>query len=109
MPPEYCDEKEYTSKGDVWGLGVLLYELVSGVKPFDDALMKKVIANKDLWDKSNHRLYDPIPESYSEELSDVIDYMLHPNLEDRPTIDEVMNTKIVRLKMKQLFPDMKTL
>lgn len=67
--------------------------------------MKNVIKFKDQRDKSTKRLYEPIPEAYSEELSDIIDYMLNSWEEDRPTMAEVMNTKILRLKMKALYPD----
>jgi len=67
--------------------------------------MKSVIKYKDQWDKSTKRMYEPIPEAYSEELSDIIDYMLNSREEDWPTMAEVMNTKILRIKMKALYPD----
>lgn len=35
MPPEYCENQVYTAKGDVWGLGVLIYEVCAGDKPID--------------------------------------------------------------------------
>lgn len=85
----------------------MLYELCAGEKPIDEALMKKIITFKDSWDQNTKRMYEPIPDAYSEELSDIIDFMLNSREDERPTMSEVMNTKILWLKMKELFPDMK--
>ncbi len=40
-------------------------------------------------------MYEPIPDAYSEELSDIIDFMLNSREDERPTMSEVMNTKIL--------------
>ena len=34
MAPEILEKKGYTQKADIWSLGVLLFELISGVTPF---------------------------------------------------------------------------
>ena len=51
MPPEYCESKTYNKSGDIWGLGILLYELCAGEKPIDETLMKKIIKNLESRDK----------------------------------------------------------
>lgn len=35
MAPEACQSEPYTSKSDVWALGVILYELCTLKKPFE--------------------------------------------------------------------------
>ena len=34
MPPEACQSKPYTSKSDVWSIGIILYELCTLKQPF---------------------------------------------------------------------------
>jgi NIMA (never in mitosis gene a)-related kinase len=64
MAPEACESKPYTSKSDVWALGVILYELCTLKKPFaaDNllGLVFKIVSDK----------HDPIPETlpYTREL-----------------------------------------
>ena len=50
LSPEICQEKPYNSKGDVWALGCILYELCTFNKPFiasnPAALILKIINGK---------------------------------------------------------------
>ena len=34
MAPEIIQEKEYDEKIDTWSLGIMFYELLTGVSPF---------------------------------------------------------------------------
>lgn len=38
-------------------------------------------------------------------MSDLIEYLLYPAMKDRPTIDEVLNSKIIWKKVKEIFPE----
>jgi len=57
------------------------------------------------WDKSTKRYFDLVPKHYSPEVSDLIEYMLYPNIVNWPTIEDIMNSKIIRRKIKEIFPD----
>ena len=41
MAPEVLNRGVYNSKADVWSLGTILYELLTGKSPFKDATNKE--------------------------------------------------------------------
>ena len=58
MSPEMMGHKLYNSKSDIWSLGVIYYEMVSGGLPFfgnsDAELLKDVTQHKgDIFQKNN--------------------------------------------------------
>ena len=44
MAPEMILRKPYTHKIDIWGLGILLFELIEGRAPFEGAKQEEVLA-----------------------------------------------------------------
>jgi serine/threonine protein kinase len=42
MAPELVKEQKYTEKVDVWSLGCIVYQLLSGITPFDGNTMEEV-------------------------------------------------------------------
>lgn len=43
--PEMVEGNEYTEKVDLWMLGVVMYECLSGVNPFWDTNLKRTMEN----------------------------------------------------------------
>jgi serine/threonine protein kinase len=45
MSPELVLNKKYSEKVDIWSLGVITYQLLSGRTPFDASKIKKINHN----------------------------------------------------------------
>ena len=101
LSPEICKEKPYNSKGDVWALGCILYELCTFNKPFiasnPAALILKIINGKFIpLNETNNGL------NYSEDLKNMIDNILQKDYLLRPLMIDIINSKIFTEKAIKL-------
>lgn len=83
--PEMLDlwqKHKIDEKVDIWALGCLLYRICFFVHPFDDGTNLQII-------NVNYSIPDNSP--YSTQMHDLIQYMIDPNPETRPTIFQVMD------------------
>ncbi|ORE05185.1 kinase-like protein [Rhizopus microsporus var. microsporus] len=82
LAPEIIISKGYTKAVDWWGLGVLIYEMVTGKAPFIDKnpvnLYQKILECRVEW-----------PEDMSPELKDLLQNLLTSDLEVRFTSKEI--------------------
>ena len=96
LSPELCEEKPYNHKSDIWSLGCVLYELCTLKHPFESnnqgALILKIVRGK----------YNPIPTTYSRQLSEVVDKLLNKNYKIRPSIQEILEMQFVKEKASQM-------
>ncbi|KAF0755470.1 hypothetical protein AaE_004957 [Aphanomyces astaci] len=103
MSPEMVNEMTYDERSDIWALGCLLYELAALVyvheascaPPFDAtnqlALAKKISAGK----------FSRIPNEYSEDLFQVIRWMLHRQRSRRPRIEDLERVPILVRRLRE--------
>ena len=77
--PEVWNDKPYNEKSDLWSLGCVLYELVTGKPPFQAADMSM------LFKRITRGAYQAIGSQYSQDLSHVIKCMLQQTPSHRPS------------------------
>lgn len=112
MAPELCAEKPYDGEADIWSLGVLLYEMMALVRPFNaasaPALSQLVMKGKcvPLWERTtltgtgspNSSLSGGGGKGlpYSRELMDLVMSMLTVDPSARPTLRRLLRSTYVR-------------
>ncbi|XP_078343874.1 serine/threonine-protein kinase Nek2-like isoform X2 [Oculina patagonica] len=84
MSPEQVNKQSYNEKSDIWSLGCLVYELCSLSPPFTAMNQRSLEA------KIRIGKFRPIPDQYSQELSEVVNSMLRVNEDRRPSIDKLL-------------------
>eukprot|EP00750_Incisomonas_marina_P029895 INCI7240.4.p1 GENE.INCI7240.4~~INCI7240.4.p1 ORF type:complete len:445 (-),score=89.95 INCI7240.4:1836-3170(-) len=89
MSPELATNAPYTQKSDVWALGCILSEVCSTEVPFPaksfPELVQKITGSEPT----------PIPDSYSPEVSRIINWMLIKDREQRPLMRELMQDPFI--------------
>lgn len=84
VAPEVAKREDYSTKADVWSLGVILYFMSVGTLPFTDSSVTGVL-RKIIEDPFN------IPETMSPVLADLLQKMLEKDPEHRISINEVLS------------------
>ncbi len=101
MPPEVIQGKPYDNKADVWALGVILYELVTFKKPFDDEGIQGV------FDKIVKHPYEPFPQETDSDLKMLIGALLNKDFRKRPTIFELAQIPCMRTAIQKFVEENK--
>ena len=95
MSPEQINEQRYNEKSDIWSLGCIIYEMAALRPPF------KANSHLSLAIKIKAGKYDRIPEIYSDELWETIQWMISLNQEKRASIEDLLSVP----RMKQILQD----
>jgi serine/threonine-protein kinase len=88
MCPENIIRGEFSCSCDIYSLGVIFYELISGIRPFDGDVLSKIIEqklNKTYF--SLKRINNQVPA----EISNMIDRMISQYPDERPDISMVLS------------------
>lgn len=84
MVPEMIKKQAYDNKVDIWSLGVILYEIMTGERPFQgdyNKKLKKSIINDE---------YKVLPIIFKDEIKELLSSMLNKNPKQRPIITDVL-------------------
>ena len=100
LSPELCEDKPYNERSDIWALGVVLYEMMTGQHPFnaqnEGALIRKIMRG----------VYDTPPPHFSASLREILKLCLTFSPVQRPTSALLMNHAVIRTKAKELDIDL---
>ena len=92
--PEIWQDKAYDYKCDIWSCGVIIYEIATLRTPFRGTSLNELYQN------ILHGSYIPISNRYSDDLHKIISYMLQVDPYRRYNIDELLNSDIIKRKIK---------
>lgn len=103
MSPEIVKEEKHDGKTDVWSLGVIMYEILAGRRPFNgpDALLGTEITTKEII---------PINKTaFDTRVSELVHAMLRKNPASRPFVRDIMKSSVVqefadKLNLASFFP-----
>uniref|UniRef100_A0A4W5LHK9 non-specific serine/threonine protein kinase n=1 Tax=Hucho hucho TaxID=62062 RepID=A0A4W5LHK9_9TELE len=95
LSPELCQDVPYSSKSDIWALGCLLYEICALRPPFAASnllsLLYKIIRGE----------YSPVPHTYSDSITSLVQILLCPVPEDRPSAGAILDMTYVREHLRE--------
>ena len=97
LSPELCENKPYNHKSDVWSLGCVVYEMMTGSHPFNaqnqGALFIKILKGK----------YAPVRTlAYSHDLKELMDRCLTVNQTRRPDTVSILQSRAAHAKARTL-------
>lgn len=96
LPPEMVKGHTHGLSADIWSIGVLIYELVIGISPFEGYLEK---GTREKIAKGKYEFPNDSGQRPSKEVKDLIGMVLQLNPKDRPTASEIMKHKWFRSRL----------
>lgn len=95
MSPEQLDDNKYNEKSDVWACGCFLYEMCTLSPPFEASNQLSLAL------KIRNGKYENIPSVYSSELQRVIQWVLTKDINERPSVDELLNIPEISMRLRE--------
>jgi NIMA (never in mitosis gene a)-related kinase len=92
--PEVWKDQPYDNKSDVWSLGCVLYEMITLRPPFRAKDMEG------LFNKVCKGQYSKIPDRFSDDLFQVIQFLLQVNSSSRPSCEQILNHPAVMKRIE---------
>ncbi|CAK67309.1 unnamed protein product (macronuclear) [Paramecium tetraurelia] len=99
LAPELLENKPYSFKGDIWSLGVILYEMCAKTPPFTaDSLAQLAL-------KIVRGQFQAIPNIYSSQLRTLVNQLLTVNPEKRPAVHQILKMPIITNRIKNFLSE----
>ena len=95
-PPEIWKDHPYDFKCDIWSAGCIIYEICTLHPPFRGTNFRELFNN------IIKGFYNPINKIYSDELRNLLKMMIVVNPDKRYNIKMILNSDIVKKKMKEM-------
>ena len=92
--PEVWKDQPYDNKSDVWSLGCVLYEMITLRPPFRAKDMEG------LFNKVCKGQYSKIPDRFSDDLFQVVQFLLQVNSSSRPSCEQILNHPVVMKRIE---------
>ena len=92
--PEVWKAQPYDNKSDVWSLGCVLYEMITLRPPFRAKDMEG------LFNKVCKGQYSKIPDRFSDDLFQVIQFLLQVNSSSRPSCEQILTHPVVMKRIE---------
>eukprot|EP00898_Chlorokybus_atmophyticus_P007660 jgi/Chlat1/7896/Chrsp66S07204 len=89
MAPEIFDGRPYNHKADIWGLGCVLYEMITMQHAFEAPSFNLLAA------KVSRAHYKPLPTTCSKEIRQLVSSMLVPSPSIRPSAAALLATPLL--------------
>ena len=87
LAPEVYLNHEYSKLSDVYSYGLIVYEIITGEKPFDEHISPKEIKQMICDEKRRPKLTESISKAYC----DLIQRCWSQNPEERPSFESILN------------------
>ena len=91
--PEVWQDNPYNNKSDIWSLGCVLYEMITLKPPFRaqdmEGLYKRVLRGQ----------YSKIPDRFSNDLFQIVQFLLQVNPKLRPNCDQILDHPIIQKRI----------
>lgn len=98
MAPEVVRQTAYTKKADIWSLGCLIVEMLTGQHPHPNCTQMQAIFK--IGNKSGADASPTVPEAASEELKQFLGMTFRGEHEMRPSAEELLRQPWITREMK---------
>lgn len=96
LPPESWSGQSYNAKADIYSLGVILYEMCMGDKPYKGQNTAQLFAAV----MQGH--YNPLSDDYPQYLSRLVDGMMSQKPMERPTTTQILKLPFIQEALKNI-------
>ena len=93
---EIASGLDYDYNSDIWSLGVVLYEVITGIKPFDKP------NPSELYESIINDEYKPLPVDTDPKLIFLVNFMLRKNPKKRANLEDLLKQDFIFNRMTQI-------